>query len=109
MRPSTVLGALQAACDEADYTSRSYSGRGMYGAKCLGVECDNVIEATVRIVLALTDIFNIKGQDMDLYSHCCAALERGLTDSMGRGIILYFPNVQMDETHNIDMESDDDE
>jgi hypothetical protein len=86
--PDTVGEALRDAINEAGYEFRSYSGRGMYGAQFLGVDCDNPIKAAVEIILNL---------DIDplgrLYEDCLGAIKRGLTDSMGRGSILYFPNV----------------
>jgi hypothetical protein len=68
--------------DEMNYDPYSYSGRGMYGKSCLAINLDN------------------DGQLWEL------ALELGRehahfpapkTDSMGKGIVVYWPSIQWEE------------
>ena len=73
---------------------RSYSGRGMYGQECLGIDMDSMADA-FRFALMV--------QDEDL----SVALSNPCFDSMGMGIIVYFPNVEAPE--GIDEDEDDDE
>lgn len=54
---------------EAGHEPQSYSGRGMYGAYCVGVSLDSISES---------DGIPLSGSR---------------TDSMGKGIIVYWPNV----------------
>lgn len=81
----TIVDAFQ----EAGFETRSYSGRCMYGAQCLGVDCDNPVRAVLKAVSALAE--NNEGSELcDLI----ALLEDARTDSMGRGSILYFPSIE---------------
>lgn len=73
---------------------RSYSGRGMYGKQCLGIDMDSMSDA-FRFALMV--------QDEDL----SVALSNPCFDSMGLGIIVYFPNVEAPE--GIEDDEDDDE
>jgi hypothetical protein len=73
---------------------RSYSGRGMYGKQCLGIDMDSMADA-FRFALMVED------EDLTV------ALSNPCFDSMGLGIIVYFPNVEAPE--GIDDEEDDDE
>jgi hypothetical protein len=67
------------ALDEAGYDYRSYSGRGMFGAECVGVDLES---------------------DVDLWDLATALARAGLnipaprTDSMGRDIIAYWPSAK---------------
>jgi hypothetical protein len=73
---------------------RSYSGRGMYGKQCLGIDMDSMADA-FRFALMIED------EDLTV------ALSNPCFDSMGLGIIVYFPNVEAPE--GIDDDEDDDE
>ncbi len=73
---------------------RSYSGRGMYGKQCLGIDMDSMADA-FRFALMVED------EDLTV------ALSNPCFDSMGLGIIVYFPNVEAPE--GIDDDEDDDE
>lgn len=73
---------------------RSYSGRGMYGKQCLGIDMDSMADA-FRFALMVED------------ENLTFALSNPCFDSMGLGIIVYFPNVEAPE--GIDDDEDDDE
>jgi hypothetical protein len=68
----------------AGYEARSYSGRGMYGKECVGVTCDNQADLLFDMMdhASRTQIKQLKG---------C------MTDSMGRSIIVYWPNIEWSE------------
>jgi hypothetical protein len=72
---------------------RSYSGRGMYGAECVGVDLDSDAEIA-KFFFALGQECQSSGDDT------LAGLGDGdeviKTDSMGRGLIVYWPNVTAD-------------
>jgi hypothetical protein len=78
--------ALLADLDREDAIYEDYSGRGMYGEKCLGIvgsgaECARFL---VEITAADPDL----GREM-------ARKQR--EDSMGRDMIAYYPGIQLEE------------
>lgn len=74
--------------------ARSYSGRGMYGKQCVSVDLDG---------------------DGDLWNLAIALSRRGIepgqphTDSMGRGIVAYWPRIAWPEGRRSPDEFDEDE
>jgi len=77
--------------NQAFFEVRSYSGRSMYGRKCLGVEFDGN-NGLGRILAAI-----IYGTNDDNREDLADAVKNTCTDSMGLGIIVYFPNVPYTE------------
>lgn len=93
MDPITLIRAIE----DLNLDPQSYSGRGMYGSKCVGVRLGRNSEFTefglgVKLALAL-------GEDADDLNP--------RTDSMGLGSIIYFPNVRWPEGRK-DSEDEDD-
>jgi hypothetical protein len=82
---------FQKLLEDAGLTPRSYSGRGMYGKECLGVDTDRsemrVAAELIRAVIETKEEF-----DDSLYE-LAGILEDTQTDSMGMGIIMYWPNI----------------
>jgi hypothetical protein len=75
-----------------DLIPRSYSGRGMFGKQCVGVTLDGdgssfQLGAAVSAALLDMDADDGPSDVEDL------ARIRVCTDSMGRGIIVYWPDV----------------
>lgn len=74
----TEREALEAVADEVSGKLREYSGRGMYGASCLGIATDSPLAC-------------IEG-----------AAARGITgahkDSMGKGYIVYWPHISPEQS-----------
>jgi hypothetical protein len=84
---------LQQALEACDYECRSYSGRGMYGTYCLGVEIGDITDILrlgVDVCEYLTD------NDMSIDS-VRSALDNAQYDNMGRGYIVYFTRVKYAE------------
>ncbi len=79
---------LQTCIEEAGYECRSYSGRGMYGKYCLGVDLDGSVYGFVADVMlhaeGSTDTMN------EIASH----FHNMETDAMGLGKVVYFRNVE---------------
>ena len=75
------------ALDMAGFDYRSYSGRGMYGEYCLGIDCDNVTKCIVDICIAIVNDENTDPCDL------MELLRDARSDSMGLGAIVYFPNI----------------
>lgn len=95
---------LQQACEDAALETLNYSGRGMYGKKCLGVTGDEglgplamsfrIVSGLVRMVDMFVDSSEktFKKEDLDeLLEH----MESAQSDSMGRSTVLYFPQLEV--------------
>jgi len=81
------------AFEGAGYDVREYSGRGMYGKKCLGVVCGNPLVAYCD---AIQEFANMN-EDASEVSEFIDTLGHAQMDSMGLSSILYFPHVQWQE------------
>lgn len=90
-----VMEALDGMVDEDSVRPDGYSGRGMYGNTCAGITFDSVSQSfrffteLGRIAVAYED-----HDDESLESAAGAVLDlvdAAATDSMGRGVIIYFP------------------
>jgi hypothetical protein len=80
-----------------------YSGRGMYGSQCFGIETSlNRFEVGVELALALAAA---DGGDMSDLARELATDAR--TDSMGLGTIIYFPAFEWGTQEDWDDESVD--
>jgi hypothetical protein len=79
---SPTAEQLKAAITQGGFKPRTYSGRGMFGVYCVGVNLDSP-EDLVGIGVALGK----------------AGLEVGtpLLDSMGLGVVAYWPAIQVSE------------
>lgn len=77
--------------EDAECEPRSYSGRGMYGRRCVAVVPDdyNSSEGHVAALTMLYAADETEQQEL-------VAIWRGVrSDSMGRGgIVIYFPNIE---------------
>ena len=71
----------------------SYSGRAMYGSQCLGIRMESMEDA-FRFALMIDD------------AELADTLSNPRFDDMGRGIILYFPNVKAPEGLGDDEDED---
>lgn len=84
----------------ADFTVRSYSGRGMYGTQCLGFEVDEYV-SLLQVAADLID--SVSEDNMEALAQ---VLRESRTDSMGRGQIVYFPHVEWQEEWDASEEDD---
>ena len=92
---TTQIEDIQSLVSDIDGAElRSYSGRNMYGKECLGIDMESMTDA-FRFALSVED------------SDLIYKLSQPVFDNMGRGIIVYFPNVEAPE--GIDNDEDDDE
>jgi hypothetical protein len=78
----------------------SYSGRCMYGKKCLGVTVKDIM----KVFAAL-----IESSDEDNKSEIAHCVERARRDSMGYDTVVYFPNITYDDSADENEDDDDDE
>lgn len=80
------------ALENAGYTARSYSGRGMYGRNCIGVDLNHA-----------GDLFRLGvdvGSALGLLGAADVDLVAPRTDSMGMGIIAYWEWIDWPEGHS---------
>ena len=69
--------------------SRSYSGRCMYGEKCLAFVGDSVTEIIASLMEGCDD-----GEDSPRLMELPRLLRDSRTDNMGLDMVLYFPRVR---------------
>ncbi len=99
-----AINAIKEIIEDMGYETRSYSGRGMWGDTCLGVSLQG--EATLQDFLlelgfAITNYVYDSGDkdyDIDLCEELFQCLGRPKTDSMGLGMIIYFPVIGWDDS-----------
>jgi hypothetical protein len=98
---------LITAIENADFEARSYSGRGMYGDKCVGVTINGGMSSFrlgAAIAYALVESSNSDDPSSDVEE---LTRLRVCEDSMGHGAIVYFPGVKWPENDNEDEVSED--
>lgn len=88
------MHALQVFLANTEYTVSYYSGRGMFGKQCLAVtDVSNLGTFIADVYAAATDC---KYCD-DVFN----ALRQMKTDSLGMGMVVYFPNVTFEKVDNV--------
>lgn len=88
------------ACHDIGHEIRNdYSGRCMYGERCFGIETDGKIPTDIIFFVAREYIDELAMEDVE--DDTLEDLERVFqdmrSDSMGLGMIYYFPGWQLDE------------
>jgi hypothetical protein len=78
--------------EDAGYEPRSYSGRFMYGDQCVGVTLGG--ENLGTLVGDLIHTIMDRTDDESALRDLADRLSNVRTDSMGRGIVVYFPGVK---------------
>jgi hypothetical protein len=92
---SLIMEALDGLVDEDDVRETGYSGRGMYGNTCAGITFDSVTQS-FRFFTELGRIaVAYESDDDEALEQAAGAVldlvDAAATDSMGRGVIVYFP------------------
>ena len=96
---------IEDAGPDSPISLRSYSGRCMYGADCLGVTAEDVTVVYKELISAL-----LNGAKLDRFqkTEIMDALEGVRTDNMGRDQIVYFPGIEfVDGGEQDESESED--
>ena len=76
----SLINFLEAFCAEYDYKLvLDYSGRGMYGATCIGITCNNTLTMVQRLMQYAMQC----NYPLNLPEPC--------SDNMGLGYIVYWP------------------
>jgi hypothetical protein len=76
----------------AQHEPREYSGRCMYGERCLAVTTDSASEAATVILDVLQAC--AENGDVDDVKEAIALLRGSRTDAMGRGVVVYWPDIK---------------
>lgn len=80
---------------DGDAEMYSYSGRGMFGKQCLGINFNGMSDA-FRFALLIED------------DRLAIVLSEPRFDNMGLGIVIYWPNVEAPEGIGEDEDEDED-
>jgi hypothetical protein len=102
------------AAEEAGYSVRSYSGRAMYGKKCVGIDVEQGINeaqvaADIMVSAAGMDPEDSAGSIVERLIDFQSAFSAMRSDSMGLGIIIYFPRMEWEDSFNSDREEEEEE
>lgn len=92
---------LQSTLEDIGYVPRDYSGRGMMGKTCLGISTP--LDGSVGDIFA--DIIeHIRNESrgsfldiVDVFLDIAEAFRDMRQDSLGKGSIIYFPNIEFTE------------
>ena len=68
-----------------------YSGRGMFGEKCIGIICNDPLNILMELIVYITDNYDYTGEQIK------ENLGKPEWDDMGLEKILYFPFMELDK------------
>ena len=96
------LKLLKTLIEAAGYEAYSYSGRGMFGRKCVGFTCPDVNTAIADLFEAVfdADVEDAANEEeeyetrMSVHNALCEAIRKSASDSMGLDKVLYFKSVE---------------
>ncbi len=101
---SILVQRIRAACeDDGDISIRTdYSGRGMYGRRCVGITgslhmCMAIISEVIKELIDDIDVDMNETEHQSAKSYACSAVDGLLAfeqDSMGYDVILYWAEIQ---------------
>lgn len=83
--------------DLAGVNTISYSGRGMYGKRCLAYTTDDYSDTQFSPMMLGVEAVGIIG-----YEDAARMARNMRTDSMGLGQVIYFPSIEYDEDEDED-------
>lgn len=93
---SLAFDRLKSLLEDAGMETTRYSGRGMYGAHCLGACFEGSSEAMFVAEMAAEIILN--ADDLEAAAEEIQALRNTMrdthVDSMGRGTVIYWPSIK---------------
>jgi hypothetical protein len=93
---------LQDIVEDAGFETQSYSGRGVYGKKCLSFNLEsgeNGFDAFLSIAEAIQSY--VESHDDGIELEDITPLFMGAkSDSMGLGVVIYFPDIEWEEIEN---------
>jgi hypothetical protein len=104
-RPLTAIprriieDALLELRDNEDGINLDYSGRGMFGKTCFAISFDNAAELyRFGFILGRAAMEAEEDYSPTLTSNLEALIDRTKIDSLGTGIVAYFPGFTLDQS-----------
>lgn len=93
--------------ESAGYEPMSYSGRGMFGRRCLAVR---VSEHVFNVLLDVISEFACEADDLNYQTldHLLTDLRGAKTDSLGFDTVLYWPGIDWEDDEEEEEEEVDD-
>lgn len=95
--------------EDAGFDPQSYSGRAMYGLKCLSFNLDrdeNVYDAFLELAEALNSYVQ-NNPDIE-FEDAIQEFKGAKTDSMGLGEVVYFPNIEWEDEDEFEEDEEED-
>lgn len=96
-----IIDALAKQGSDTEFKVRDYSGRGMYGRNCIGIDVDTTGDV-MKIAALLIDGGFSTDEIIELG-------EGMTTDSMGRGMIVYWPGIKLTTEEVAALRKDEDD
>lgn len=98
---------LRELFEDAQHMPHAYSGRGMYGEVCLAVTTDSASEAAT-VILDVVQAAAKNGTTEDVIE-VIDMLRGSRTDSMGRGVVVYWPDIRWADCGEAEDREEDEE
>ena len=102
---------LKQIVEDAGFDARSYSGRGMYGLKCLSFNLEreeNEFDAILSIAESAQSYVESSDDGFEL-EDVTAYFMGAKSDSMGLGVVVYFPNLIWEDFEDAEDEENEGE
>jgi hypothetical protein len=95
----STFDVIMQTIEDLELRGQSYSGRGMYGRRCLGVTLDrdsgmNQLEFVANLAASLAEMAD---RDEDAQDALYLIQGNIASDSMGLGSVVYFPDVPWED------------
>lgn len=101
----SICKDVKDACESMGYQARSYSGRGMYGRACLGIEVPRGISTSSLAFKLAIELKAIGAEDAIDF-----LMNRDWNqDSMGLGSIIYIPSLSWEDEEESEEENVEEE
>jgi hypothetical protein len=84
-------------CDDADLNLSSYSGRFMYGGRCVSVSGGDPAGIMLALFQALLEQMDVEAEwslEAEFADRMLALMKRYRVDSLGKGVVVYWPDVE---------------
>lgn len=102
---------LKQIVEDAGFDARSYSGRGMYGLKCLSFNLEqeeNEFDAILSIAESAQSYVESSDDGFEL-EDVTAYFMGAKSESMGLGVVVYFPNLIWEDSNDAEDEENEGE
>ena len=94
---------FQEILEEAGYHTQSYSGRGMYGKRCIAITTDNSIGTVMGNIFQVA-YDELDEGDVEDFADTLSGMQQ---DHMGKSsMVYYFPNIEYTQDEDSDQDYD---